>query len=98
MHTVCLDLRFEGVSAVQLVQHYKAIELCSATGTEAGEILDFAGISPSRRERHLPVVLRSASGSGFVVCLRVTAERGGEDLFGSGAGPGDRTVVWSTRP
>ncbi|MGW2448832.1 hypothetical protein [Streptomyces sp. NPDC001675] len=94
----CLDLRFEGVSAMQLVQQYKSIELCSANVTEAEKIFGFSGVGPSGRELHLPVVLRSGSGSGFVLCRSVTAERGGEDPVGSGPGREDRSVVWSSRP
>lgn len=96
--TACLDLLFEGVSAMQLVQHYKSIELCSASKTEAEEILGFSGISPSSRELHLPVVLRSRSGSGFVLCRSVTAERGGEDPVGSDFEREDRSVIWTSRP
>ncbi len=98
VNTTCLDVRFEGVSAMQLVQQYKSIELCSASETEAEEILDFSGIGPSGRELHLPVVLRSRSGSGFVLCRSVTAERGGEDPVGSEAEDEERTVIWSSRP
>ncbi|WP_181805605.1 hypothetical protein [Streptomyces shenzhenensis] len=83
---------------MQLVQQYKSIELCSASETEAEEILDFSGIGPSGRELHLPVVLRSRSGSGFVLCRSVTAERGGEDPVGSEAEDEERTVIWSSRP
>lgn len=96
--TACLDLRFEGVSAMQLVQHYKSIELRSASMAEAEEILGFSGISPSGREIHLPVVLRSRSGSGFVLCRCVTAERGGEDPVGSDFECEQRSVIWSSRP
>lgn len=96
--TACLDLLFQGVSAMQLTQQYESIELCSASGTEAEEIIGFSGISPSGREIHLPVVLRSRSGSGFVLCRSVTAERGGEDPFGSDYECEDRTVIWSSRP
>lgn len=96
--TACLDLLFEGVSAMQLVQQYKSIELCSASKTEAEEILAFSGTSPSGRELRLPVVLRSRSGSGFVLCRSVTAERGGEDPVGSDPEREDRSVIWSSRP
>jgi hypothetical protein len=96
--TVCLDLRFEGVSAMQLVQQYKSIELRAASSTEAEEILGFSGITPSRRELYLPVVLRSGSGSGFVLCRSVTAERGGEDPVASDLECEDRSVIWSSRP
>ncbi|WP_329300212.1 hypothetical protein OG410_18605 [Streptomyces sp. NBC_00659] len=96
--TVCLDLLFEDVSAMQLVQHYKSIELCFASKTETEEILGFSGITPSSRELHLPVVLRSRSGSGFVLCRNVTAERGGEDPVGSAFEGEDRSVIWTTRP
>lgn len=96
--TVCLDLRFEGVSAMQLVQQYKSIELRAASSTEAEEILGFSGITPARRELHLPVVLRSGSGSGFVLCRSVTAERGGEDPVASDLEGEDRSVIWSSRP
>ncbi|MFF9176047.1 hypothetical protein [Streptomyces sp. NPDC014793] len=94
----CLDLRFEGVSAMQLVQQYKTIELWFTSGAEAEEILGFSGISPSGRELHLPVVLRSRSGSGFVLCRSVTAERGGEDPVGSDPRREDPSVIWSSRP
>lgn len=94
----CLDLLFEGVSAMQLVQQYKSIELCSASEAEAQEILAFSGISPSGGQRHLPVVLRSTSGSGFVLCRSVTAARGGEDPVGSDLDGEDRQVIWSSRP
>ncbi|MGW4434769.1 hypothetical protein ACWELO_03130 [Streptomyces sp. NPDC004596] len=94
----CLDLRFEGVSAMQLVQQYKSLELCSASGTEAEEIFGFSGVGPSGRELHLPVVLRSRSGSGFVLCRSVTAERGGGDPVGNDLQHEDRSVVWSSRP
>ncbi|EFH28763.1 predicted protein [Streptomyces sviceus ATCC 29083] len=98
VETACLDLLFEGVSAMQLVQQYKAIELCSASKAEAEEILGFSGISASGRELHLPVVLRSRSGSGFVLCRSVTAARGGEDPVGSDFDSDDRSVIWSSRP
>lgn len=96
--TACLDLLFEGVTAMQLVQQYKSIDLCSASKSEAEEILGFSGISPSGRKLHLPVVLRSRSGSGFVLCRSVTATRGGEDPVGSDFDSEDRSVIWSSRP
>ncbi len=96
--TACLDLLFEGVSAMQLVQQYKSIELCSASEVEAEEILGFSGAKPPVRELLLPVVLRSTSGSGFVLCRSVTALRGGEDPVGSDSDSEDRSVVWSSRP
>ncbi|MFF0893304.1 hypothetical protein [Streptomyces sp. NPDC003278] len=86
------------MSAMQLVQRYKSIELCSANVTEAEKIFGFSGVGPSGRELHLPVVLRSGSGSGFVLCRSVTAERGGDDPVGSGPGHEDRSVIWSSRP
>ncbi|MGQ4416111.1 hypothetical protein ACN6LA_001762 [Streptomyces sp. SAS_269] len=86
------------MSAMLLVQQYKSIELCSASGTEAEEILGFSGIGPSGKELRLPVVLRSRSGSGFVLCRCVTAERGGEDPVGSDLQHEDRSVIWSSRP
>ncbi|MEU4035435.1 hypothetical protein [Streptomyces collinus] len=92
-----MDLRFEGVSAMQLVQHYKAIELCSASQAEAEEIFGLSGISPAGKGLHLPVLLRSRSGSGFVLCRSVTAERGGEDPFVSDVEREDRSVIWSSR-
>ena len=95
--SACLDLLFEGVTAMQLVQQYKSIELCSASKAEAEEILGFSGISPSGGELHLPVVLRSRSGSGFVLCRSVTAERGGDDPVGSDTEREDRSVIWSSR-
>ncbi|MFG2479563.1 hypothetical protein [Streptomyces fagopyri] len=83
---------------MQLVQHYNSIELCSASKAEAEEILGFSGISPSSRDLHLPVVLRSRSASGFVLCRNVTAERGGEDPVGSAFEGEDRSVIWTTGP
>ncbi|MFE2536479.1 hypothetical protein [Streptomyces sp. NPDC059371] len=83
---------------MQLAQDYESIELCSASGTEAEEILGFSGVSPSDRDLHLPVVLRSRSGSGFVLCRSVTAERGGEDPFGSGFEREEHHVIWTSRP
>lgn len=98
MDTACLDLLFEGVSAMQLVQQYKSIELCSASEAEAEEILGFSGANPPVRELLLPVVLLSASGSGFVLCRSVTALRGAEDPVGSNSDGEDRNVVWSSHP
>ncbi|MEV0093293.1 hypothetical protein [Streptomyces sp. NPDC050738] len=83
------------MSAMQLVRQYKSIELCSASKAEAEEILGFYGISPSVSKRYLPVVLRSPSGSGFVLCGRATALRGGEDRFGTASEGDDRNVIWS---
>lgn len=82
---------------MQLVQQYKSIELCSASEVEAEEILGFSGANPPVRELLLPVVLRSTSGSGFVLCRSVTALRGGEDPVGSNPDSEDN-VVWSSRP
>ncbi|MGX1853638.1 hypothetical protein [Streptomyces sp. NPDC055299] len=56
--TLCLDLLFEGVRAMQLVTHYESIELRTASDSETRQILDFSGMASPWRERHLVVALR----------------------------------------
>lgn len=96
-NTACLDLLFEDVKAVQLVTHYESIELHPAGEDEAQQILDFSGLASTWRGRHLAVSLRSRSGSGFVLCRRITALHGGDDPFGPHGGVEERDVMWSIR-
>lgn len=95
--TACLDLLFEDVKAMQLVTHYESIALHSAGEDEAQQILDFSRVTSTWRERYLAVSLRSGSGSGFVLCRKITALHGGDDPFGPQGGSEEREVVWSTR-
>lgn len=66
----CLDILFEGVSAMQLVTRYASVELMSANAEEADRILEFSGLDPRWEDRFLVVSLRSESGSGTVLCRR----------------------------
>ncbi|MFD3416337.1 hypothetical protein [Streptomyces decoyicus] len=96
-NTACLDLLFEDVKAMQLVTHYESIELHPAGEAEAQQILDFSGVASTWREKYLAVSLRSRSGSGFVLCRRITALQGGDDPFGPHGGIEERDVIWSIR-
>ncbi len=98
--TRCLDLLFEDVRAMQLVTRYESIELRTANDDTTQQILDFSELASPWRERHLVVALRSTSGSGFVLCGRISALRGGEDPVGLSVGPEDedREVIWSSNP
>lgn len=95
--SACLDLLFEDVKAMQLVTHYESIEIRPAGEGEAQQILDFSGLASTWRGRYLAVFLRSRSGSGFVLCGRITALQGGDDPLGPPGGTEERDVVWSIR-
>ncbi|MEE4422137.1 hypothetical protein [Streptomyces bugieae] len=96
-NTLCLDLLFEGVRAMQLVTHYKTLELHTASDSESQQMLEFSELSPPWRERYRVVSLHSRSGSGLVLCSRISALRGGEDPVGLPEGPEGREVIWSMR-
>ncbi|UZJ33062.1 hypothetical protein [Streptomyces endophytica] len=93
----CLDLLFEGVRAMRLVTHYASLELRTASDSESQQMLEFSELSPPWRERYGVVALHSRSGSGSVLCSRISALRGGEDPVGLPEGPEDREVIWSMR-
>ncbi|UYQ62049.1 hypothetical protein [Streptomyces peucetius] len=84
------------MSAMQLVTRYASVELMSAIAEEADRILEFSGLDPKWEDRFLVVSLRSESGSGTVLCRKVSALRGGEDPFGSEGAFEDGDVLWST--
>ncbi|WP_329022095.1 MULTISPECIES: hypothetical protein [unclassified Streptomyces] len=98
-HTDHLVLHFVGVHAMQLVtRSYRALEVHAVVEPELSTIHELSGMPTRWRAHNLIVKLRSDSGTGWVLCGRVTLERaegGPGHEFGL---PELRDVIWSLRP
>ncbi|WP_158070516.1 hypothetical protein, partial [Streptomyces luteocolor] len=92
-HETCLDLHFEGVAAVRVGTRYVAPEVRPGDDSERAVLMELAAESGAG-DRHMAVVLRSAAGSGLVLCRKVSALRGGTDALGGLEGS---EVLWSRR-
>lgn len=89
-----LDLLFEAVESMQLVKRYEGLELHSVDDSTFSRVYEESGVPPKWRGTRLVVHLRSRSGTGYVQCGRVVADRHQDD-------EGEmepRDVVWSLRP
>lgn len=92
--TTRLDLRFEGVTAIQLGTRYVAPELRLADRGERDALRKLAqpGLTGPR---HVAIAIESETGSGLVLCGRVSALRGGSDPVG---GTENSEILWSHPP
>ncbi|MFH9616988.1 hypothetical protein [Streptomyces pratensis] len=89
-----LDLHFEAVDSMQLVTRYEGLELHTVDDSEFSRVYEESGVPQKWRETRLVVRLRSRSGTGYVQCGRVIADRHQDDEGVSAI----RDVVWSLRP
>ncbi|MFC8231229.1 hypothetical protein [Streptomyces sp. NPDC057287] len=89
-----LDLLFEAVESMQLVTRYEGLELHTVDDDEFSRVYEASGVPPRWRESRLVLRLRSRSGTGYVQCGRVVAERHPDNEVASAI----RDVVWSLRP
>ena len=91
--STCLDLHFEGVAAVQLGIRYVAPRLRPADRHERATLKALAqtGAGP----RRVGIAIESETGSGLVLCSKVSVLRGGADAFG---GVEQSETLWSHPP
>ncbi|MFC8591588.1 hypothetical protein [Streptomyces atroolivaceus] len=89
-----LDLHFEAVDSMRLVTRYEDLELHTVDDSEFSRVYEESGVPQRWRDTRLVVRLRSRSGTGYVQCGRVVADRHQDD---EGV-PAVRDVVWSLRP
>lgn len=96
-HLRCLDAHFEGVTAIQLVTRYVGIELRCAVPSEAEAILSFSKLNSPWRDRQIPLLLSSQSGTGFVLCGQVAVAYGPNERFLPGGSYSKEDVLWHLR-
>lgn len=96
VNSACLDLLFEGVSAMKMATRYESIEVTVASADETREILELSGLSDIRGERSLALALRSRRVTGLVLCKRASALLGGADPVEASGVFAEQSVVWSS--
>lgn len=93
----CLDLHFEGVSAMKLATRYESIEIVVASADEVRELLEISGLPDTWAERSLAFALRSRNGTGLVLCKRARALIGGVDSVETAGELKEQRVVWTSK-
>ncbi|MGH4032452.1 hypothetical protein ACQB60_26330 [Actinomycetota bacterium Odt1-20B] len=102
-HETCLDLHFEGVTAMQVGTRYVAPELRHGTARERAALLELAaGAQPDGGFRDVAFALQGGGGAegeagapGLVLCRRARVLRGGADALGAPGGGEGAEVLWS---
>lgn len=93
----CLDLLFEGVSAMKMATRYESMEITVASADETREIIELSGLPDIWGERSLALALRSRKVTGLVLCKRASALLGGDDPVEAPGVSAEQSVVWSSR-
>lgn len=93
----CLDLLFEGVSAMKLATRFESIKISIAGIHEAMEIRGLAGLPDALAERSLALSLRSRKNTGLLVCNRATAFLGGDNPTQAPGVTAEHGEIWSIR-
>ncbi|MET7735058.1 hypothetical protein ABZT02_27370 [Streptomyces sp. NPDC005402] len=94
--SACLDLLFEGVSAMKMATRFESMEITLAGTGEAREILEISGLADVWGERSLALALRSREVTGLVLCQRASALLGGTDPFEAPGVSAEQSEIWSS--
>ena len=95
VNSACLDLLFEGVSAMKLATRHESVEIAIASVNETRELLEISGLPDIWAERSLALALRSKKGTGLVLCRRASALFGGADPVEDPGLSAEQSTVWS---
>lgn len=93
---VCLDLLFEGVSAMKVATRYESIEVTTASVDETRELVELSGLRKVGEGEGLALALRSGAVAGLVLCKRASALLGGADPLSGPGIVGEQSVIWSS--
>lgn len=93
-----VDLLFEGVAAMQLTMRYEALKVHPVDAAEFQEIFESSGVDEKWRKSFVIVRLTSRTGSGYVQCAKITAERSREESALQQDPDEPRDLIWSLRP
>lgn len=96
LSSVCLDLLFEGVSAMKTATHYDSLEIALASADESREIIELSGIPDIWAERRIALALRSRKITGLLLCKRASALLGGSDPVEAPGLAAEQSILWSS--